>query len=39
MKLFRKTGVAVLLTVLMVAAAIGIGRWRGAQAEAVPPPS
>ena len=39
MKLFRKTGVAVLLTVLMIAAAIGIGRWRGAQAEAVPPPS
>ena len=39
MKIFRKTGVAVLLTVLMIAAAIGIGRWRGAQAEAVPPPS
>ena len=39
MKLFRKTGVAVLLTVLMIAAAIGIGRWRGARAEAVPPPS
>ena len=39
MKIFRKTGVAVLLTVLMIAAAVGIGRWRGAQAEAVPPPS
>ena len=39
MKIFRKTGVAVLLTVLMIAAAIGIGRWRGARAEAVPPPS
>ena len=39
MKIFRKTGVAVLLAVLMIAAAIGIGRWRGARAEAVPPPS
>ena len=39
MKIFRKTGVAVLLTVLMIAAAVGIGRWRGARAEAVPPPS
>ena len=39
MKIFRKTGVAVLLTLLMIAAAVGIGRWRGAQAEAVPPPS
>lgn len=39
MKLFRKTGVAVLVTALVIAAAIGIGRWRGAQAEAVPPPS
>ena len=38
MKIFRKTGVAVLLTVLMIAAAVGIGRWRGARAEAVPPP-
>ena len=39
MKIFRKTGVAVLITVLMIATAIGIGRWRGAAAESVPAPS
>ena len=39
MKILQKTGVAVVLTAVMIAAAVGIGRWRGAQAEAVPPPS
>lgn len=36
MKLFQKTSVAVALTVVMIAAAIGIGQVRGSSAPAVP---
>lgn len=32
MKLFQKTSVAVALTIIMIAAAIGIGQWRACQA-------
>ena len=36
MKIFQKTSVAVALTVVMIAAAIGIGQVRGSSAPAVP---
>lgn len=35
MKLFQKTSVAVALTIIMIAAAIGIGQWRAASADPV----
>ena len=36
MKFFQKTGVAVVLMLVMIAAAVGIGRWRGASSEMLP---
>ena len=39
MKLFQKTGVAVALTLVMIAAGVFIGLQRGGQAEEAPPPS
>ena len=39
MKLFQKTGVAVLLTLVMIAAAVGIGRFRGEASASMPPAS
>ena len=38
MKLFQKTSVAVALTIIMIAAAIGIGQWRAASADPVNSP-
>lgn len=35
MKLFQKTSVAVALTIIMIAAAIGIGQWRARQRRPV----
>lgn len=35
MKLFQKTWVAVILTIVMIAAAIGIGQWRAQSADPV----
>lgn len=35
MKLFQKTSVAVALTIIMIAAAIGIGQWRAQSADPV----
>jgi hypothetical protein len=36
MKIFQKTSVAVALTVVMIAAALGIGQVRGSTDQAVP---